>query len=349
MLVVMRRRSLLLYTPLLLTALALAVVVAWAPGSLSARDDVTIVDATSAAPTIVVQVASPTVQPTPPPVATPASAPAAPPRQKQREKPTPTTTSPDKPSPAPPPPIAGSGEPGRVRVEPPATPTPMPTPVRVEPPATPTPTPVSAPVELPPAPTPTPVPARVEPPPPPTPTPVPARVEPPPPVARPVRLSPIGSAKPAAPVKPATPAPSPKSTKARVELVDIQYHYGSGKLDADQSDLLYATAIKQIKKLLPRLEACGREDVQFDVNPKCTTRAEYWQAIPSEMMWISSEGGGKITSKFSTHCVAKYLEGASMPIGESYAGQWEIKFKVLRQFHPNPAGGELCPYKGLVE
>lgn len=146
----------------------------------------------------------------------------------------------------------------------------------------------------------------------------------------PARLSPL-----------ARPTPVPAT---EVVLTDLRY---DENYEQEQSEMLFDAASRQLEKHLPLLAKCGLDQVYLDVNPKCTTKDHYWQVFSWKYMWITSEG--KISANWSSDCVAQYLDGKSMPIGLTHGGQWELKFKILRKFRPNPGGGAMCPYKGLVE
>lgn len=142
-----------------------------------------------------------------------------------------------------------------------------------------------------------------------------------------------------------TPPPAPKPAK-RVELVDITYR-GNVRLDPDQVELFYETAEQQLAALLPKLESCGIEQLHYDINVECTTRSEHWQHFSSVYMFLNSDG--KIYKNWSNGCIGERLVGEPMPIGKTHHGQWQVSYKVLRRFKPNPEGGPLCPYKGLME
>lgn len=172
------------------------------------------------------------------------------------------------------------------------------------------------------------------------PGPAPAPAEPPQPPKRAGRSPSLP-----APVPTPEPSPAPKPTK-RVELIDIEYR-GNVRLDRDQVDLFYEIASKQFEALLPKLESCGIEDIRYHVNVDCTTRSEYWQQFRGVYMYLTNDG--KIYKDWSNGCVGERLVGEPMPIGKTHPEQWQVSYKVLRRFKPNPGGGALCPYKGLME
>jgi len=147
------------------------------------------------------------------------------------------------------------------------------------------------------------------------------------------------------------PAPAPKPTPApkaarRVELTDITYR-GNAPLEHEQRELFYQMAWTQFEALLPQLEACGRDTVRYDVNLDCTTKAEYWQQFRQVFVFLMSNG--TIDKDLTNGCFRERLAGAPMPIGKTHPELWEVSYKVLRRFKPNPDGGALCPYKGLAE
>lgn len=122
--------------------------------------------------------------------------------------------------------------------------------------------------------------------------------------------------------------------------------YDEEGFEAAQADLLYQTATQQFEKLLPKLEKCGLDGLSSSINVGCTTQATHWQTFQEMYMWLNSDG---TIGEWTSGCVREYLMGASMPVGKTHPGQWTVKFKILRTFKPNPDGGALCPYSGLVE
>lgn len=155
----------------------------------------------------------------------------------------------------------------------------------------------------------------------------------------------VGRQEVPAPAPKPTPAPAPKAAR-RVELTDIKYR-GNAPLEHEQRELFYQMAWTQFEALLPQLEACGRDTVRYDVNLDCTTKAEYWQQFRQVFVFLMSNG--TIDKDLTNGCFRERLAGAPMPIGKTHPELWEVSYKVLRRFKPNPDGGALCPYKGLAE
>jgi hypothetical protein len=202
---------------------------------------------------------------------------------------------------------------------------PVPVPAHVGRVEAPMPVPVRVPVRVgrmeTPVPVPTPAPTRV------------GRVDPPAP--------PVKRVDPPQPTPAPAPAPAPVR---RVEVTDISYTEET--VEAAQVDELYRIAIKQFEKLAPQLEKCDLDRLPIYVNVECTTKEHYWHTFTENYMWIDRDG---TIGQWSSDCVGEYLRGASMPVGKTHPGQWTVKYKILRSFRPNPDGGTLCPYKGLVE
>lgn len=121
-------------------------------------------------------------------------------------------------------------------------------------------------------------------------------------------------------------------------------YYGATAVDAKQRELLYDTAWRQFEAVIPKLEPCDIDSLP--VNIKCAPEQHYWQKLH---LYVSLDGSNGKVTRPSSSCVEHYLTGTHIAVGEAFGGTWEIDIKILRTFKPNPAGGDLCPYKGLAD